>query len=252
LAPVLSTGRRSAPTLDRMGALNCSRSLSAAAARTVYSWSAGAEVAIRAGERADLLPGAMALAVCLVLAGCTNEVIWEEEVRLNTGDTVTVRRTAVFERSGAPGNPFEMGWGVRGVPVIHFVWRGKTYAFHEHGRPFVLAISPQNIPTIVINPAIGRWDAKHPLPCFKPYYVQFSAGTDGNTWTWQRGIEPWLHHAPINLLQDLPKPDRRKSKYTSDEIRASAQSKHSEGGGVLDPSYPGLPDCPRELWRPRS
>jgi hypothetical protein len=203
-------------------------------------------------EATDMFPRVMVFSVCLVLAGCTKEVSWEEEVRLNTGDTVIIRRTAVFERSGAPGNPFEIGWGLRGAPVIHFAWRGKTYSFREHVRPFVLAISPQNVPTVVINPAIGRWDAKHPLPCFKPYYVQFSAGADGNTWTWQRGIEPWLHHAPTNLSQAFPNPDRRKERYTADEIRESAQNGDIEGRSALNPAYPGLPDCPAELWRPRS
>jgi hypothetical protein len=46
----------------------------------------------------------------LQLAACSKTVQWEEEVPLNTGEVIWVKRTDTFIRRSEPGNPLQMGW----------------------------------------------------------------------------------------------------------------------------------------------
>ena len=41
----------------------------------------------------------------LQLAGCSKTVQWEEEVPLNTGETIWVQRTVKYTYRGGAGNP---------------------------------------------------------------------------------------------------------------------------------------------------
>ena len=46
----------------------------------------------------------------ILLGACSKTVQWEEEVPLNTGEVIWVKRTDTFTRRSEPGNPLQMGW----------------------------------------------------------------------------------------------------------------------------------------------
>ena len=54
-----------------------------------------------------LLMALVALAA-LQLSGCSRTVEWEEEVPLNTGETIWVHRSMPWVYKGGFGNPFDM------------------------------------------------------------------------------------------------------------------------------------------------
>jgi len=160
----------------------------------------------------------------LPLSACTREVAWQEEVVLNTGARIDVQRKLTYQRSGSPGNPFEMGWGTKPGGELSFTWNGKVYVFSEHGRPLLVAISPRGVPVIVANAAIWQWDVRHNYGCKTPHYVQFEPDASGRVWTWPPGVEPWVIGLPANLLQLVPTPDQGSSRYTADQVRAIAKT----------------------------
>lgn len=54
----------------------------------------------------------MILFVCMtaLLSACSKTVQWEEEVPLNTGETIWVKRTVVYSAQGGAGNPLDMAY----------------------------------------------------------------------------------------------------------------------------------------------
>lgn len=102
----------------------------------------------------------LALLAALSLTACAKTVSWEEEVPLNSGETLWVQRSVDYELAGDAGNPFDISYKPRlGTYVLTFTWRGKSYRFDNHGGPMVLAISPQGQPVILAQAAAGAWYA---------------------------------------------------------------------------------------------
>lgn len=157
----------------------------------------------------------------LQLTACSKTVQWEEEVPLNTGEMLWVKRTVKYSVQGGAGNPFDLAYRpVRGA-TIEFAWRGKHYRFDQHGGPVLLAISPLGQPVLVAQADAGAWDAANNYQCTIPFYVQFVPDATGRHWTWPSRIEPWLYNLESNFLFAIPTPDTDKRRYTADERKAA-------------------------------
>lgn len=97
----------------------------------------------------------LAMAVALQVAACSKTVQWEEEVPLNTGETIWVKRTLNYSLGGGAGNPLDIAYRPDWVQQLEFEWAGKKYLYEGDARVFVLAISPQQKPVLVADPDDG-------------------------------------------------------------------------------------------------
>jgi hypothetical protein len=140
---------------------------------------------------------AMALvSVPCVLAACgasTKTVEWEEEVLLNTGEIIWVKRADTYIRRSEPGNPLQMGWWPDGRSY-KFSWHGQSYAYMVKGvsRGPILLYVHINANTIAI--VDGAW----PANCEKRGYGEYVWA--GGSWQLQRNINPILVGQPRNLM----------------------------------------------------
>lgn len=191
---------------------------------------------------------APAIFAVLLLTACSKTVQWEEEVPLNTGETILVKRSVEYVLQGGAGNPLDMAYRpVRGA-TVKFDWRGKQYRFDPHGSPVLLAISPQGYPVFVAEAEAGAWDAVNHYKCTIPFYVQFVPDATGRNWTWPPKVESWLYNLESNFLFELPKPDQDKRRYTVEE-RKSANAPglaRSLSRQKINPAYTGDRCRPKE------
>lgn len=93
-----------------------------------------------------LLPPLLLLSLC----ACSRTVTWREEVPLNTGETIVVRREGTYSWQQAAGNP--LVWGYRRDPrtSISFEYKGRRYSYTGEASLQALAISPAGVPTLVV------------------------------------------------------------------------------------------------------
>lgn len=175
------------------------------------------------------------------LTACSKTVQWEEEVPLNTGETIWVKRSVVYSPQGGAGNPFDIAYRPTRRSDIEFDWRGQHYYFDLHGGIRVLAISPKGLPVLVTGADAGAWDAVNNYKCTIPFYVQSVPDASGRKWTWPTQIEPWLYNLETNLLLVIPTPGQGKRRYAADERKTA-----NFGGLVqspsrqrIDPTYTG-------------
>ncbi len=132
----------------------------------------------------------------LVITACSKTVQWEEEVPLNTGETIVVKRSGKYEYE------YIANWGFGYKPIgpstIDFEYKGKKYSHSDEIRLLLLAISPDGIPNLIAEPDMWGWNNN--FPCITPYYVQFVPIENGIRWQWSKQVEPWLFNLPTNLL----------------------------------------------------
>lgn len=151
------------------------------------------------------------LTAALQLTACSKTVQWEEEVPLNTGETIWVKRGTSYSYKGAGGNPFDIGLRPDRMQSLEFQWKGARYTWEGDASLMLLAIDPKERPVLVANAAWqAEWGTRNNYKCVKPYYVQFVLDKSGK-WTWPAQIEPWLYGVHANLLvavryapQDMP------------------------------------------------
>lgn len=190
----------------------------------------------------------LASAFVLPLTACSKTVQWEEEVPLNTGEVIWVKRSVEYTYQGGAGNPLDMAYRRNSrSEVTEFDWRGNHYSFNGHAGIVVLAISPQGQPVIVAEADAGAWDASNNYKCTIPFYVQFVPDASGRNWTWPPKIEPWLYNMENNMLFDKPKPDDGRQRYTALE-RKTANAEvlvRSPSRQKIDPAHTG------DLCRPK-
>jgi hypothetical protein len=150
-----------------------------------------------------------------VLSACTKNVKWEEEVLLNTGETIWVTKQVRYTIKGQLGNPADLGYQPDRAETTSFKYGGRSFVYNGTAGVFVLAISPQKFPVLLASPGGKGWyrDNNYP-PCAKPYYVQFVPDSTGSAWTWSTEIEIWTHNLPANLLVDRDSPSDVKGRYT--------------------------------------
>ena len=149
------------------------------------------------------------------LSACSKTVQWEEEVPLNTGETIWVKRSMPWVYKGGMGNPFDMSMKATFDQTISFKYAGKDYSFTSGAQVLWIAISPRRTPVLVADPGFSGWGTNNGFSCVVPYYVQFVPDQTGKKWTWPAKIEPWLYNLPANLMVVIPQLDEaRKERYS--------------------------------------
>lgn len=178
------------------------------------------------------------LLLCSLLSGCSRNVTWEEEVLLNTGDRIWVKRQLEYPRQGDAGNPLDVKYRPTDRTVIEFRWKGVKYHYEGGGGFRVLAISPSGVPVLVRPADAGLWNVMNKYGCTVPFYVQFVPDGSGSRWSWPPAIEPWLYNLPTNLLTAVGEMDKMRPRYTHEEKPnlLDPQLRHSQ---LIDPTYTG-------------
>lgn len=150
----------------------------------------------------------------LLLVGCSKTVQWEEEVPLNTGETIWVKRSVRYVLSGASGNPLDIAYRPEQIEQLVFTWNQKEFKYKGDAVLMLLAISPRNMPVLVAPANWNGWDIRRQFGCTKPYYVQFTPGKSETEWYWPPAIEPWLYGMKSNLMLQRPvHPNNLGSRY---------------------------------------
>jgi hypothetical protein len=146
------------------------------------------------------------------------EVSWEEEVLLNTGETIWVKKEVRYTIQGQAGNPLDLGYVPDRTEATSFKYGGRAYSYRgDASEIMVLAISPNRQP-VLLAPADSRhWGVTNNYKCTKPYYVQLMPDVSGQKWTWPTQIEPWTYNLPTNLMLERPHPSNITSRYTNSD-----------------------------------
>ena len=148
-------------------------------------------------QQMALLFGAM-----IALSACTRAVRWEEEVVLNTGETIVVKRKGTYTYQGLTSDGQHFTYVPEPQTTIEFTYKEKRYSHSGHGQLQLIAVDAKGLPNLVARPS-DEWTKQNKYSCDPPYYVQFRPSPNGNDWTWPERIEPWLYKLPTNLVLGL-------------------------------------------------
>ena len=172
-------------------------------------------------ERAQTPPLRMLAGLLVVLlltvlgTGFAKTVKWEEEVLLNTGETIWVSKKVRYSIKGQPGNPLDLGYVPDRIQTMNFKYKSTRYSYEGDAGIMLLAISPHGKPIVVAHPGYWKWYARHNYSvCTRPFYVQLIPDQSGRAWIWPNQIEEWTYHLPTNIMQSMPDPSRAKHRYT--------------------------------------
>ena len=157
---------------------------------------------------------ALLLVAAVTLSACSKTVQWEEQVLLNTGETIWISKEVRYTIKGQPGNPADMGYLPDHEEITSFKYGGRSYTYDGDASLLVLAISPQKLPVLLAAAEDGGWYRRHNYKCVNPYYVQFVPDGSGKQWTWPDKIELWTYNLPTNLLVHRDHPSDVKKRYT--------------------------------------
>ena len=78
--------------------------------------------------------------VIVQLSACSRTVQWEEEVPLNTGETIWVKRSGTYSFGSESGNPLRFGYNPDWRSTIEFTYKGKKYSHTDAAGLILLAI----------------------------------------------------------------------------------------------------------------
>jgi hypothetical protein len=181
-----------------------------------------------------------------LLAACSKTVQWEEEVPLNTGETIWVKRSMPWVYKGGFGNPFDMAMRPTMEQTMRFTYSGKEYNYTGRAGIHWIAISPTRLPVLVAPAASFGWATDNHYYCVVPYYVQLVPDATGKQWTWPDKIEPWLYNLPANVLINIPRlKEGREERYTAkdrDERDATYRLQFPDGKKI-EPLYKEVSGC---------
>ena len=79
-------------------------------------------------KRASLI--SIAMLAIMQLTACAKNVQWEEEVLLNTGETIWVTKEVRYTIKGQPGNPADLGYLPDFVETTSFKYGGRDYVLN--------------------------------------------------------------------------------------------------------------------------
>lgn len=195
-----------------------------------------------------LIKTLLIMVAALSITACSKTVEWEEEVLLNTGETIIVNKEVRYSIKGQPGNPADLGYVPDWIETISFKYDGRSYRYKGEAGIFVLAISPQKIPVLLATPGDGTWHKHNNYSrCAKPYYVQFMPSINGLVWSWPDKIELWTYNLPANLLVDRPHPSNIKRRYTMTDKTAQSYMQDPQliSSQKINPSFTNQ-DCHEE------
>lgn len=133
----------------------------------------------------------------MAITACSKTVQWEEEVPLNTGETIVVKRSGVYTYRGLTSDGSHFRYVPEWRSTIEFTYKGIQYSYTGEASIQLLAIAPNGMPNLVAD-ARG-WGNRNKYPCVTPYYVQLKPVETGKQWTWPSQVEQWLFNLPTNL-----------------------------------------------------
>jgi hypothetical protein len=180
------------------------------------------------------------LLAMLLLTACSKTVQWEEEVPLNTGETIWVKREVIYKYKGAGGNPLDMAYRPDWTEEISFEWKGKKYRYVGDARLMLLAISPHaQRPVMIAKASSNDWHFSHNYRCTTPFYVQFTPDERGREWSWPPSIEPWLYGMTHNLMAKREDLGKMKARYTINDRAAMDRTMaiQNPSSARIDPTY---------------
>jgi hypothetical protein len=128
----------------------------------------------------------------LLLSACgasTKTVEWEEEVPLNTGEIIWVKRADTYIRRSEPGNPLQIGWWMD-KRAIEFDWQTKKYRFQTDTTEILMLY----VLDASKNIAVIAWTKE----CSKRGYGEHH--WIGGNWQLQSSFNPALVGQPRNLM----------------------------------------------------
>lgn len=137
------------------------------------------------------------------LTACSKTVQWEEEVPLNTGEVIWVKRTGSYELESESGNPLKFAYRPQRRSTIEFTYKGKRYIHTDDAGLVLLAIAPDGTPNLVASAAQFDWHVKNRYYCVVPYYVQFKPDSTRVRWIWPDHVDSWLYGLRTNLIFGL-------------------------------------------------
>lgn len=178
--------------------------------------------------------------VITALMACSKTVQWEEEVPLNSGDVIWVKRTVKYKLKGDAGNPLDMAYRPDWTEEIAFEWKGKKYSYVGTADLMLLAISPLTQQPVLAAKASNKgWHWGNNYRCTIPFYVQFVPSTHAREWSWPPIIEPWLYDMPHNLMAHREDFGKMKERYTASERLAMDKSMviQDPSSARIDPAY---------------
>lgn len=185
--------------------------------------------------------GFAAGALALVLTACTRTVTWEEEVPLNTGETIWIERSMPWEIRGSQGNPYDLGMRPTRDQTIRFKYRSRQYVYTGRADVRWIAVSPITKEPVLVAPASSYgWDNENGFYCTVPHYVQLTPDSSGQVWSWPAQIEAWLYGMPANVMTSIPtlkEHGRLRYDRTEKDQRNAVYSLHFPPGARIDPTY---------------
>jgi hypothetical protein len=131
----------------------------------------------------------------LLLSACgqsLNTVEWEEEVLLNTGEIIWVKRVDTFIRGAEPGNPLQRTWRLN-KRAYEFTWLGKKYIYTTEVK-----VSPGALMLYVHDAGKTLGIVDFSRNCIKPGYGEFR-WINGN-WQLQENAASALIGQARNLM----------------------------------------------------
>ena len=184
--------------------------------------------------------------LALLIGSCSfftrdRTVSWEEEVPLNTGETIWVKRYVTYKFEITQDNPFVPEYVRLGDEGLEFEYQGRKYSYVGQATIMVLAINPTTHLPIIIGPkSTQNWVRSRDYPCSKPYYEQLIV--DEKKWEWKvlPAVEPWMFKLQRNLMNFRgQKMGDMRAQYSSNErkIMDADMTRRSPSFAEIDPNY---------------
>ena len=187
----------------------------------------------------------MLIGMTAMLSACSKTVQWEEEVPLNTGEVIWVKRTVEYTLQGGGGNPLDIAYRPQWEEQLEFNWQGRSFVYKGEALVMVLAISPLKVPTLFARSSDRGWERNHRHPCSTPSYVQLVPDASGSTWSWPPAVEPWAYGLLANLLLERSLLSEVQKKYSRQarEARDSLARGQSPSLASIDPTFVFTEHC---------
>jgi hypothetical protein len=194
-----------------------------------------------------LLKLILIMGMAMTISACSKTVQWEEEVLLNTGETIWVKRSGTYSLQLQAGNPFDVRLSPEPISTIEFIYKGKRYVHTGEVALMLLAIAPNGEPNFAALPDSNGWQWKNNYYCTNPSYVQFKPDQQGTQWTWPDKIESWLYGNKTNLIPSLIPLSEDKKKFT---VTVAQEMQRSRNTGFpefqsIDIKHIVTNNCPR-------
>lgn len=161
--------------------------------------------------------------VALQLTACAKTVQWEEEVPLNTGETIWVKRTDTYKPSSEAGNPLQFAWELQGRSV-EFIWQSKPYKFHTDSTELMMLYALEASNDLVVV----AWSKD----CAKRGFGEFRWSNGG--WQLQPNISQKLIGQPRNLMSYFSSLDGAIPARVTKEIRTKEDTAPNRGKTELN------------------